>query len=245
MAAERDPDATILAMHADWFVGDDEAFRDTAARALAVARHHDLLVTVGITPTRPDEAYGYIERGEPIDETAFRVRRFTEKPPAATATRLIEEGALWNSGLFAWTAERFRAETQSHVPEIAPHLGLLTASGPEVFFATVVPVAVDVSHFERSERVAVVPGTFPWDDVGTWPALARVRAADADGNVFVGDVFGHESGNCVAWSEEGRIVLDGVSDLVVVRTGDITLVTTRARAARLKELLAALPPPEE
>lgn len=242
VAAGRDPDAALLAMHADWFVGDAAAFRTTAAEALAVAEDHDVLVTVGIIPTRPDESYGYIEPGDPLAGTARRVRRFTEKPEEDVAARLIAGGALWNSGLFAWTARRFRAETESHVPEIAPHLPALAASGVETFFAAVDPIAVDVSHFERSRRVAVVRGTFPWDDVGTWAALARVRDADASGNVFVGNVHGRETVQSVAWSEDGDIVLYGVEDLVVVRTDRITLVTTRERAAHLKELLETLPP---
>lgn len=242
VAARRDPDAEILTMHADWFVGDEAGFRAAGADALDVAATHDVLVTVGILPTRPDVAYGYIEPGEPIDDRARRVRRFTEKPTEEVAAQLIDAGALWNSGLFAWTARRFRAETEALVPEIAPHLSLLARDDVPAFFNAVEPIAVDVSHFERSARVAVLPGTFPWDDVGTWPALARVRARDAAGNVFVGDVHGRETRGSVVWAENGTVVLDGVADLVVVRTDQVTLVTTLERAARLKDLLATLPP---
>jgi len=111
----------------------------------------------------------------------------------------------------------------------------------EQFFASVTPIAVDVSHFERSRRVAVVPGDFPWDDVGTWSALARVRRVDDDGNVTVGAAHAHDARDCILWGEDGPIVADGVSDLVVVRAHGTTLVTTRERAAQLKSLLEALP----
>lgn len=241
VAASRDPDATILALHADWFVGDDALFRATARQAMDAAERHDRLITVGVVPTRPDTSYGYVRPGAPLDGDVRQVEAFVEKPDAARAAKLMAQGALWNSGLFAWTARRFDTETTAHAPEIAPHRPLLAAGNVAGFFAAVTPIAVDVSHFERSKRVAVLPGRFPWDDVGTWSALARVRATDGSGNVLVGRTFQHESARCVAWADDGAIVLDGVEGLVVVRAHGVTLVTTVARAEHLKELLAAMP----
>lgn len=241
VCATRDAEATMLAMHADWFVGDDAALRATARLALDAAERHDRLIAVGIVPTRPDTSYGYIRPGAVLGGDVHQVDAFVEKPDAARAASMIAEGALWNSGMFAWTARRFDAETAAHAPEIASHRALLQAGNVDAFFKAVTPIAVDVSHFERSKRVAVVPGRFPWDDVGTWSALARVRATDSQGNVLVGRTFQHESQRCVAWADDGTIVLDGVQDLVVVRANGVTLVTTTARAEHLKDLLATLP----
>lgn len=240
--AARDPAASVLALHADWWVGDAEAFRRSAAHALAAAESRDALVTVGIVPTRPDVGYGYIERGAELGDDVWAVARFTEKPDAARAAALVAAGALWNSGLFAWTARRFLAETEAHAPEIAPHLPRLAAGEVEGFFRAVTPVAVDVALFERSDRVVMVPGRFPWDDVGTFPALARVRETDATGNVVVGDALVRDSTGTIAWGDDGPLVVDGVDGLVVVRARGRVLVTTRERAGRLKELLEALPP---
>ena len=240
-AARVDSEASILSLHADWFVGDDGAFRETASRALDVAERHDVLVTVGIVPSRPEVGYGYVEPGEPLDDTARRVARFTEKPDLENAKRLVASGALWNSGLFAWTASRFVKETRSVAPEIAGSLSALQDGAVADFFARVTPIAVDHSHFERSERVAVVSGEFPWDDVGTWSALSRVRPQDDAGNVLVGDATQRNASDCVVWAEDGSVVLDGVENLVVVQANGITLVTTHERSAHLKELLASLP----
>ncbi len=240
-AASRDAEATVLSLHADWYVGDDAAFRATATHALNACEHHDMLVTVGIEPTRPDTGYGYILPGESLADEVFAVDRFLEKPNSDRAAKLIDAGGLWNSGLFAWTARRFAAETRATAPELAPHLGLLDSGDVEGFFSAVTPIAVDVSHFERSRRVACVPGRFPWDDVGTWAALPRVRGQDAAGNVLAGSAVVRESHGCVVWSESGATVVDGVSDLVVVTANGVTLVTTRERAAHLKELLQDLP----
>ena len=249
-AAQRDPDASILSLHADWFVGDDQAFRETASRALDVAEGHDVLVTVGIVPDRPEVGYGYIEPGDPLgregegegEEDARSVVRFTEKPSREEAVRLVASGALWNSGLFAWTSARFLAETRAVATEISGVLAQLEAGDVQDFFANVTAIAVDYSHFERSDRVAVVPGNFPWDDVGTWGALSRVRSQDSSGNVLVGDTVQRDASNCVVWAEDGAVVIDGVQGLVVVQANGVTLVTTTERAAHLKQLLASLPP---
>ncbi len=247
-AAQRDSDASILSLHADWFVGDDQAFRETASRALDVAERHDVLVTVGIVPDRPEVGYGYIEPGDPLEEDgdgagAIRsVARFTEKPSSEEAARLVASGALWNSGLFAWTAARFLTETRAVATEISGVLAKLEAGDVQDFFANVTAIAVDYSHFERSDRVAVVPGNFPWDDVGTWSALSRVRPQDSSGNVLVGDTVQLDASNCVVWAGDGAVVIDGVQGLVVVQANGVTLVTTTERSAHLKQLLTHLPP---
>jgi mannose-1-phosphate guanylyltransferase len=241
VAAERDPSARVLSLHADWFVGDDSSFRNTAAEAMEVAELFDMLVTVGVVPTRPDPGYGYIQPGESLEGGASHVSKFLEKPDANTAGKLIEAGALWNSGMFAWTANRFLAETRSNAPEIAPHLSKLEQNDVSGFFESVTPIAVDVSHFERSKRVACIPGRFPWDDVGTWAALSRVRETDADDNVLAGTTFQRDAAGCVVWAEDGAIVVDGVEDLVVVQANGVTLVTTRERCTSLKDLLEKLP----
>jgi mannose-1-phosphate guanylyltransferase len=241
-ALARDPDATVLSLHADWWVGDPDAFRASASRAMDVAERHDVLVTVGIVPSRADTGYGYIEPGAEIEPGVRRVARFTEKPDAGRAARLVAGGALWNSGLFAWTARRFLAETVAHAPELAPHLDRLAAADVAGFFGAVTPIAVDVSHFERSDRVAVVAGAFPWDDVGTWAALGRVRGTAGTDNVTVGPAFLRDATGTVVWTDGDPVVVDGVRDLVVVRAHGRILVTTRERAAQLKDLLERVPP---
>lgn len=241
VAAGREPQASVLAMHADWYVGDDDAFRASAGEALDVAERHEVLVTVGVVPTRVEVGYGYIIPGDPMSGGARRVARFVEKPDAGRAAELIKAGALWNSGLFAWTAARFFAETDAVAKEIAPHVARLKRGDVAGFFRDVTAIAVDLSHFERSRRVAVVSGKFPWDDVGTWAALARVRPRDAAGNVVVGEVAARDAKGCVLWSDDGPVVVDGVKDLVVVRANGVTLVTTVERAQFLKDLLETLP----
>jgi mannose-1-phosphate guanylyltransferase len=241
-ARRRDPAAEVLSLHADWVVGDPAAFRRTADVALATALRHDRLVTVGMVPSRPDTGYGYIVPGPPLDRAARTVARFSEKPDAATALDLMAAGALWNSGLFAWSGDRLLAETRAHTPEVAAALPALESGDVERFFRTLTPISIDVGVLERSGAVAVVPGDFAWDDVGTWQALARVRPKDPSGNVVVGTAVLLETHDSVVWTDGDPVVLFGVQDLVVVNANGRILVMPTERAASMKQLLDALPP---
>lgn len=241
-AARRDPDAHILTTHADWAVPDPAEFRAAASQALETAAHHDRLVTVGIVPSRPETGYGYIVPGPKLDSHARQVARFTEKPDGAKALDLIAGGALWNSGLFAWTARCLMREVEAATPEIAPALPILRQGDVEGFFARVTPISIDVGVLERSNAVAVVPGGFVWDDIGTWEAIHRIRPRDELGNVVVGPGFTNETQDCVVWSDGDPIVLDGVKDLVVVHANGRILVMSRERAGDLKRVLNQLPP---
>ena len=240
-AQRRDPDAEVLSLHADWAVGDAAAFRRSADSALTTARQYECLVTVGVVPSRPETGYGYIVPGAPLGDGARMVARFSEKPDAATALDLMAAGALWNSGLFAWTAERLLAEVETHTPEVAPHLPVLYAGDVGRFFRDVTPISIDVGLLERSGSVAVVSGAFAWDDIGTWQALTRVRPKDPSGNVVVGNAALHESEDCIVWSDRDTVVLSGVKDLIVVQANGRILVMPTEHAASMKRLLDALP----
>lgn len=234
-------DPVMLSVHADWAIGDAEAFRASLTQAAAAALRHKSLVTVGVVPTRPDPGFGYIEPGEPLDGGARKVARFIEKPGRTEAQRLVAAGCLWNSGIFVWRVADFLDEVYRLTPEVA--LALAEHANDRVgFFASVKSISVDVGVLERSSRVVVLPGDFGWDDVGTWSALRRVRRLDTDGNAASGPVYNIESSNNVVHAADGvDVVLYGVNDLVVIAQRNLTLVTSVERAADLKELLSHLP----
>ncbi len=238
--AREGAEAVMISVHADWAVSDPERYRETLRRAASVAAERGLLVTVGVVPRRPDPGLGYIRPGERLDAGAHRVAAFVEKPDRAHAATLIAEGCLWNSGIFVWRVGDFLDEVNARTPEVAVAL----ASSPtdaQAFFAAVRSVSVDVGVLERSARVAVVRGDFGWDDVGTWAALLRTRVLDGSGNALFGPAHAMKSTGNVVHCGGTEVVLFGVSGLVVVAHGDVTLVTTVERAADLKELVEALP----
>jgi len=238
--SERDPGAHMLSLHADWAVGDDRAFRAAARHALGVAEEYDVLTTVGVTPTRNETGYGYIIPGKPLGG-GRTVRRFVEKPSAARAALLRRRGALWNTGLFAWGVARFLGEAGAYGRELKAGWPALAAGDIAGFFAAVRPVAVDVAVLERSKRLAVVAGTFRWDDIGSWDALLRIRKADGRGNVVVGNVtLGDDVRRSVIWSESEHLAVIGLEDMVVVRANGHTLVMPTGRAEHLKALVQRL-----
>jgi mannose-1-phosphate guanylyltransferase len=240
-ARRRDPAAVIIAQHADWQVPDTAAFSRVASRAFGVAESTRSLVTVGIVPTRVETGYGYIVPGDQLESGVHRVEQFVEKPDPTTAAALIARGALWNSGLFCWRAEDLLGEVRRITPELGSALDHLDREDVAGFFSTSREISIDVGVFERSDRVVVVRGDFAWDDVGTWDALARVRPRDASDNVTEGPVTAVGATGCVAWSDGMPIVLAGVSDLVVVQANGRILVTTKAKAPALKQVLEEIP----
>lgn len=247
IASRSGGNAVMICAHADWAIEDVEGFRATLAGAGELAARERALVTVGIVPSRPDPGFGYIQPGAPLQQTndgeharAFRVARFVEKPNRVRAAEMVNEGYLWNSGIFAWRADDLLDEIARLTPEVQP---ALEAAGDDLerFFAEVKSVAIDVGVLERSDRVLVMPGDFGWDDVGTWAALHRVRELDGDGNATYGRTHTLRATGNVVHADHGAVVLYGVSDLVVVSQDGLVMVTTKEGAADLKALLDSLP----
>lgn len=263
--AARDPDAVMVSLHADHVIRPEPAFRDLVRAAAQAADAHDRLFTVGVRPTRPDTGYGYIRRGEALDDgdasaatgpaatgpastdqsggSAFAVDAFVEKPDAETAQHYLDTGDyLWNSGIFVWRVARLLDEVRAHTPELADLLPLLDAGDAEAFFAQAPKLSIDRGVLERSRRVGVMDATFEWDDIGTWDAVARARTADPRGNVVEGGAHLEDADGCVVWNDTDEpVVVFGAADTVVVRRPGITLVLPRDRAADLKDLLETLP----
>lgn len=243
--AKIDPAAVIVSLHADHIIKPKAAFLQLLRDAAGLAQETGRLFTVSVLPSRPETGYGYIEPGAPLvapaGVRAFVVGAFHEKPDLETAHHYIDEGHFWNSGIFVWTAAAFLSEVKRVAPEIGDLLPLIDDKSAEAFFAEVPNLTVDVAVLERSTRVASVTATFDWDDVGSWEGLTRSREADSNGNVVVGSGHVVEGKKNVIYVESGTVVTFGVDGLVVVQCGDITLVTTAARAPDLKQLLEKLP----
>jgi mannose-1-phosphate guanylyltransferase len=169
------------------------------------------------------------------------VEAFVEKPDVEEAREYLDLGYSWNTGIFIFPVARFLAEIRRHAPEIGDRIDLLDRGQDATFFQEVPIISVDEAVMERSDHVGMVKAGFTWDDVGGWEALARTLPLDRAGNAFHGPVHAVDATGSVAWSDDGPVVLFGVEGLVVVRSGGLTMVTTRERAPALKELLARLP----
>ena len=244
-AMRTDPDAVMVSLHSDHVIRPAARFREVMECAVEIAWREQLLMTVAIPPSRPETGFGYVKPGDPLaaggDHRAYRVDAFVEKPDADTAARYIAAGYRWNSGIFVWPASVFLDEARAHAPEIARALPRLDEGDIDAFFDETESISVDEAVLERSSRVGSLDATFEWDDMGSWEAFARHRAADERRNTTQGDVHCVDARNNVAVAESGRVVLLGADDLLVVQTDHATLVMPRSESANLKGYLQSLP----
>ncbi len=255
-AGRLDGDPTMAVMTADHCIGRNERFQADCLTAFEQAESEDVLVTFGIQPTRPETGYGYIELGECVAERkgalVHEVRRFCEKPDAATAQKFLEAGHfVWNSGMFVWRCSVLREAMRRYAPwlgraseEMAAALG----QGDEVerlraIFQRLPKTSIDYAVMEHARNVRCVRATFEWDDVGTWTALARHHRADADGNTVLGEAVLLETARSIIYNQTcgarpaPLVAALGVSDLVIVVSDDAILVCHRERANRIKEIV--------
>ena len=200
--ARTDPEATMLVVPADAWVPRPGPYRRALTAALRAAEKTERLVLVGARPTRPETGYGYIEPGDSLGTgRLLAVKRFVEKPNPGRARRFVAGGRhLWNCGIFAWRTETFRAAIRRHLPELdRAFAGLETgrrgAAAVERAYERAPAVSVDNGVLERARNVAVIPASFPWDDLGSWGALERLGR---DGSFTRGRVVAVDSPGLVA-----------------------------------------------
>jgi mannose-1-phosphate guanylyltransferase len=245
----RDPEAVVMVLPSDHFIGDEAAFRDALLHA-AEAAQHCAVATIGITPTRPETGYGYLEKGESIANGVAAVERFIEKPDLARAEVFATSGRhLWNSGMFFFRANEMANLLATHMPDLARGLERIDraaalgdeAAEVENVFPTLPAVSIDHGVMEKAASVAVVDGTFGWSDVGSWQTSWELAEKDANGNAAPEtSVLVDARGNLVCDLRTGRgqvIALVGVDDLAVVVTDDALLVIPRSRSQDVKKAL--------
>jgi mannose-1-phosphate guanylyltransferase len=242
----QDPDGIMVSLHSDHVIRPEERFRERLLDAAATAAAHRCLVTIGAVPDRPETGYGYIRLGPtlPGEGTigARRVAEFVEKPDRETAVRYLSEGTfLWNTGIFVWRVADLLDQLERHTPELAALIPRLRAGDHRDFFERTPNLSIDEGLLERSDRVAVLPATFEWDDIGAWDAVFRTNHPDASGNVRIGDAHAVDTRGTALYTDGGPLVAFGVEDLVVVHASGVTFVTTRQRSGELKQLLQNLP----
>ena len=251
LAAEANPDAVLWIMAADAAISDLAALQ-SAIKSAALAAEAGYFVTFGMQPTAPETGYGYIAQGAPMDGLpgAFHLKRFIEKPDAATAARLLAEGGnLWNSGMFLFQARVLLGEMERLAPEIleAVRAAMLARTtdldfirlGTEAF-AAAPDISIDYAIAEKTDKAVVVPADIGWSDVGSWSALADIAPKDTDGNFALGDVVLENVHNSYARSDGIMTALLGVNDLVVVTTQDAVLVAHKNEAQNVKKIVDRL-----
>lgn len=240
----------LLVLPADHLVHDRQAFSQAVAKAVELAQA-GYLVTFGISPSRPETGFGYIERGAPLLEgLGFQVARFTEKPDEATARSMLASGRfLWNSGMFCFRADVFLRELEQATPAVAQGVRACWEAAQckadhakldPALFAELPDISVDYAVMEKSRQVALVPAGFDWSDVGSWSAISELTPPDAAGNRTQGPVTLINSRNCYVQSAQRMVAAVGVNNLVIVDTPDALLVASEAHVQDVKKVAQQL-----
>jgi mannose-1-phosphate guanylyltransferase/mannose-6-phosphate isomerase len=237
-----DPDDVLVIVPSDHLISDGHAFRAAVGEAAGHAVGGGI-VTFGIQPSRPDTGFGYIEMGEPEGNGAFRVKSFKEKPGVEEAKALVDEGHhVWNSGMFIARADHLLGEAAAHCPDILEGVGksLPGDHGPVMelddSFRDIEAISIDYAIMEKTRRALVIPVDVGWDDIGSYQSLLSVVDHDAAGNHVDGDVtLSNVTGSFVTATSR-RVVVAGVSDVVVVETPDAVLVIPLDRSQEVREL---------
>ena len=242
-------DDALLVMPSDHVITDVPAFHAAVRAALPVV-NDGWLVTFGIAPDTPETGFGWIKVGEALAPDVHRVGRFVEKPPLDAAEAMLASGDhAWNGGIFLFRADRFLEELGSQAPEILDAARAAIADGyrqgnrlhpDRRAFAASPSESVDYAVMEHAERVAVVPVSMGWSDLGSWDALHAISEQDTRGNSCGGDVIALDTSNCLIRSDGIRIATVGVSDLIVVASGNDVLIVPRGRSQEVKALLEAM-----
>jgi len=252
--AKETPDGVMVILSSDHLIAPRERLLAILKAGAEIAYRGKHLITIGVVPTRPETAYGYIELGEEHKQfegvNFYRVGQFKEKPQRTEAQKyVIDRHYLWNSGMFIWRADTILEALKKYSPSIYECLDEYSKSiGTENETAARIKlyedcdnISIDFAIMEKAENVLTIKGDIKWDDVGSWLAMGRFRPHDRENNVAIGDVLLEESfENIVVNDDDGIIVGYGVSDLVIVKTGDVVMVAHKTRVGEIKKLISII-----
>lgn len=261
----RSTTATMAVLPADHVIPDPRKFQQVLGDSLDLASRGQVIVTIGIQPTGPETGYGYIRHdlaplpppaGAKRLRTRFhQVEQFVEKPPLERALEYVAAGNYrWNAGMFVWSFVTVTDALERHAPEMHAACRRWFAAatkGPATLkrvlareYPEIRKVSVDYALMEKAHNVVVADGTFDWDDLGAWPALARHVKQDREGNAAVGDLVHVDAARNVVFDGRtrgrGPVALVGIRDSIIVLTDDATLVAAKSEAQQIKALVRKL-----
>lgn len=259
----RSTTGVMAVLPADHVIPDEKKFQQVLSDSFDLASRGQVIVTIGIKPTEPNTGYGYIHVGEPLPPphgvkpyktTFFKAERFVEKPNHEKAVEYLNSGHYrWNAGMFIWSFVTVTQGLEKHQPEMATACQRwFKVAGTPAKLAKVLSkeypeikkISIDFALMEHAQNVVVADGSFEWDDLGSWTALARHIKPDAEGNCAAADFIHVDAARNVVYDARVKnrtpIAIVGLRDSIIVQTDDATLVAHKSQSQKVKELVAKL-----
>jgi mannose-1-phosphate guanylyltransferase / mannose-6-phosphate isomerase len=252
---DKDPNAVMAVFPADHVVTNSVNFIKTLQKAETLAQKN-YLVTLGIPPTRAETGFGYLLQGAEIENGAYHVEQFVEKPDRLKAEQYLEHGKyFWNCGVFVWKASSILEELQKYAENIYSQLDVIAdciqnIEGKSAYlelnekgrgiFSSLPALSIDYAVMENSSRVALIPADIGWNDVGAWNSLDEVYEKDSEGNIISGNVLAQDCNDSIIQGQNRLIAVLGLKDTIVVDSPDALLVCAKERSQDVKNLVEAL-----
>ena len=244
----RDKNANVIIVPSDQLIVHTDKYLRILRKCLAFTAKQEVLVTIGVKPTKPSTGYGYIQYLEAVEDEGFhKVKTFTEKPSLEIAKTFIESGDfLWSSGMFVWKAKTILKAFHKLLPEVidafeGAHDVYGTKSEKkfiEKAYSVVTNISIDYGVMEKANNVYTIPADFGWSDIGTWDSLFDVYEKDYLGNAVKGkNVKIYDAQNNMIMADDQKlVVLQGIEGLCVVDTGDVLLICQRSKEQEIKQI---------
>ena len=245
------PEANLVFSPADHIVLDVNTFREVIKNSLEFTENREVILTLGMMPTRPETGYGYIKRQQSTDnsqqsEAIFNVEAFKEKPNLETAKSYLNEGGYyWNAGIFIWNAKMVVTTIANLVPELASVFDTIepyfyTDKEQEIinqYFPTCPNISIDYAVMEKSKEVFVYPADFGWSDLGTWGSLYTHLEQDENNNASVGQNINLvDCRNCVVHTpSERKVVIQGLDNYIIAESDNTLLICKKEDEQQIKD----------
>jgi mannose-1-phosphate guanylyltransferase len=256
-AKSKDPEAVVVNAASDHTVTNEKEYVKVMKAASEIAMKGTQLVTVGITPSFPSSAFGYIKIGEDLNKvqglSVFKVSSFTEKPNEATARAFISTGKyFWNANMYVWAVSALQQAFITHMPdmhELTKDLAEMKAkdfhASLKSIYSQAEAISIDYAISEKADNLVLIPGDFGWDDVGNWDVVYNLGKKDLAGNVVIGDeeqvkTLTISSQNNLIHTNGRLVAMVGIDDMIVIDTEEIIMIAPKSRSQDVKKLVERL-----
>ncbi len=246
---ESNPNAKIIILPADHLILKEDIFLQHVSEAFKIVSKHDYLMTLGITPTRPDTGYGYIQFDQKSKDIPFKVLSFTEKPILEIAKTFLESGDfLWNAGIFIWSVKSIQKAFEAFLPEMVQQFSSCEynkdeeRSCIEIIYPKLQKISIDNGILEKAKNVYVIPADLGWSDVGTWTSVYENTEKDHNNNtVSSKHILTYNSkGNIIKVKKNKALIIDGLENFIVVDTEKALLICPRNNDQLIKDYILDL-----